>query len=425
MSAHMLREIDLETEERLENADDADFLALIEKLEAERQVPDPLPAEPDAELDAEPDDDADGNLAEQWSREMLRYPLLSSEDELKLGKRVLAAREAGRRDKDAEERLVLSNLRLAAQLARRRIGSFESIGALTYLDLYQEAAGGLKRACKTWDYRKGRFTTHATSWCRQAMSRAIADTSRTIRYPVYVSTLVSRRKAVREAFEQEHRRPPTEEELRAYFTASEWETIALVPQDSLSLDLPIYREDGSTATLADTLIDERPYASHEDVDEEEAVSSLMRRINDLLGPRERLILELRSPLREGGPMTLTGTGQALEAEGYPSITRERVRQIEEAALMKLWRSGLREDGSFVPHETEREADLYARHMLIRRKERSKHQGALGNLRPDRTAAVLAERPAERARHQAAINAALERARAAGMRAGRRPSYAAS
>jgi RNA polymerase primary sigma factor len=254
-----------------------------------------------------------------YLREIGRVRMLSHQQEIDLAKRI----EAG--DTSAMQEFVLANLRLVVSIAKRYMGR-----GLTLLDLIQEGNLGLIRAVQRYDWRRGhRFSTHATWWIRQAISRAVADKGRAIRLPVYVHTALNRIRRERERLIQELGHEPTEEQLAEVIgmDVGRLHEFLAAPGSPLSLELPVGEDEEQE--LGDVLADE------EVPPEEAAALHLMKEkvhevLEEVLTPRERLVLELRFGL--GG----SGHTYPLEQVGRQlGITRERARQIEMGALRKL------------------------------------------------------------------------------------------
>ncbi|HZK66947.1 MAG TPA: sigma-70 family RNA polymerase sigma factor, partial [Chloroflexota bacterium] len=254
-----------------------------------------------------------------YMRDIADVPLLTAAQEVELAKRI----EQG--DAQALERFIMSNLRLVVSVAKRYTGR-----GLPMLDLIQEGNIGLMRAVNKYDWRRGfKFSTYATWWIRQAITRAIADKARTIRLPVHMGEAITRLNQVSQRLTQELGRDPTEVELAealgvGVHKVREAVKAAHVPS---SLESPIGEEDESE--LADLVADETSQATEEAVYE----MLLKRETQDALGavltPREQLVLQLRFGLGNGHVYPLEKIGEVL------GITRERVRQIEAKALEKL------------------------------------------------------------------------------------------
>jgi RNA polymerase primary sigma factor len=254
-----------------------------------------------------------------YLREIGRVPMITHEREIELAKRI----EAG--DRDAMKQFILANLRLVVSIAKRYVGR-----GLTLLDLIQEGNIGLIRAVQRYDWRRGhRFSTHATWWIRQAISRAVADKGRTIRLPVYVNTALNRIRRERQRLLQELGREPTEQELA---DATGLDPIRMVelqaaPGAPVSLELPVGEDEEQE--LGDVLADTES-ASPEDIATKQTLKDEVQRVlESVLTPRERLVLQLRFGLGNSQAHPLEQVGREL------GITRERVRQIEAGALAKL------------------------------------------------------------------------------------------
>jgi RNA polymerase primary sigma factor len=258
-----------------------------------------------------------------YLRTIGRVPLLTREDEVRLAKRV------EQNDMASKNALIEANLRLVVSIAKRYTGR-----GLTLLDLIQEGNLGLIRAVEKFDWRRGfKFSTYATWWIRQAITRALADQSRTIRIPVHMVERMNRVARTRRALLQKLGREPTSEEIGELLEmpAKKVEEIVKLGQEPVSLEAPVGSDDGD-ASLGDFIEDsalDRPL---------EVVANRMRdadiqRVLDELPWRERRVIELRYGLGDEDPMTLEDIGVQV------GVTRERVRQIEAKTLAMLKASG--------------------------------------------------------------------------------------
>jgi len=265
------------------------------------------------------DDDVADDSVRLYLREIGKIPLLSAEEELALAQRVVAG------DKKAKDEMAEANMRLVVSIAKRYVGR-----GLDLLDLIQEGNTGLLRAVEKFDPDKGfKFSTYATWWIRQAITRAIADQARTIRIPVHMVETINKLLRTQRRLTQELNREPTNDEIAKAMEidVDKVEHIMKIKQDISSLDASI-RDDEEDSVLADFIEDEDTASP-----EESATGQLLKeQVKDMLGAlteREQKILKLRFGLEDGKSHTLEEVGQEF------SVTRERIRQIEAKALAKL------------------------------------------------------------------------------------------
>ena len=253
-----------------------------------------------------------------YLKEIGSYPLLTIEQEIELAKRI----ESG--DEAAKKSLAESNLRLVVSIAKRYVGR-----GLSFLDLIQEGNLGLIKAVDKFDYTKGyKFSTYATWWIRQAITRYIADQSRTIRIPVHMSEVINKTYRVSRTLLQELGREPTEQELAKAMNLpiEKVREILKVSADPISLDTPIGEEDDSH--LGDFIKDER-IVGPEDAAAYSVLQDQISKLLETLTEREQRVLILRFGLQDGRTRTLEEVGKEF------NVTRERIRQIEAKALRKL------------------------------------------------------------------------------------------
>lgn len=259
---------------------------------------------------------------QMYLREIGQYPLLNSEQEKTLAKRILDG------DKEARDILARSNLRLVVSVAKKYVNRSSD---LTLLDLIQEGNIGLFKAVDKFDYSKGfKFSTYATWWIRQAVNRALADQSRTIRIPVHmVETIAKYKQKVRE-LSQFLGRDPLPEEIAAEMgiEVDKVYTIQKINQDTVSLESPVGMDDDEKSTLGSFIADESIQSPDMDASHRILSEQLQAALNDL-SPKERKILEMRHGLTDGVFYTLEEVGREF------GVTRERIRQIEAKALEKI------------------------------------------------------------------------------------------
>ena len=304
-----------------------DVLTMSEIDSDEIEQSDVFPEEVEKEYEGKREDEPEILHSERGSaedpvrmylKEIGRIPLLSSEEEIELAKRM----EMG--DEEAKKKLSEANLRLTVSIAKRYSGR-----GMQFLDLIQEGNLGLIKAVEKFDYRKGyKFSTYATWWIRQSITRAIADQARTIRIPVHMVETMNRVNRTSRRLLQEYGREPTPEEIAVTMNlpVERILEVSKISQEPVSLETPIGEEEDSH--LGDFIQDE-----HVPVPSEEAAHTLLREqleeVMDTLSDREQKVLALRFGLEDGKPHTLEEVGRDFQ------VTRERIRQIEAKALRKL------------------------------------------------------------------------------------------
>ena len=253
-----------------------------------------------------------------YLREIGKIPLLSYEKELELAKRILD------NDEEAKQELAEANLRLVVSIAKKYVGR-----GMLFLDLIQEGNMGLIKAVEKFDYTKGfKFSTYATWWIRQAITRAIADQARTIRIPVHMVETINRLIRTSRHLLQQLGREPTPEEIAQEMDLPVEKVMEIqkIAQDPVSLETPIGEEDDSH--LGDFIQDEDSPAPH-DAASYTLLREQLEEVMNTLTPREAKVLKLRFGLEDGKARTLEEVGKEFD------VTRERIRQIEAKALRKL------------------------------------------------------------------------------------------
>ncbi len=256
---------------------------------------------------------------QMYLREIGKIPLLSAEEEIGLAKR------KERNDREAERRLIEANLRLVVSIAKKFVGK-----QLSLLDLIQEGNVGLFRAVKKFEYRKGyKFSTYATWWIRQAITRALADQSRTIRIPVHMVETINRFKQIERQLIQDLGREPLPEELAQEMNLpiDKVRHIMKISQETVSLEASV-GEDDEDSKLED-FIEDTKTISPDKAAARELLRDYVRTAMSDLTPREQKILEMRFGLVDGVSHTLEEVGREFD------VTRERIRQIEAKALEKI------------------------------------------------------------------------------------------
>ena len=299
-----------------DDKDDADDDALILELEESGEVPDEDEIE-NIDLSV-PDGVSIDDPVRMYLKEIGKVPLLSADEEVELAQRM----EKG--DIEAKKKLAEANLRLVVSIAKRYVGR-----GMLFLDLIQEGNLGLIKAVEKFDYKKGyKFSTYATWWIRQAITRAIADQARTIRIPVHMVETINKYVRVQRQLLQELGREPQPEEIAKQMNmpvdrVREIQKISLEP---VSLETPIGEEEDSH--LGDFIQDDNVHVAAE----AEAFTLLREQLDEVLGTlteREQKVLKLRFGLEDGRARTLEEVGKEFK------VTRERIRQIEAKALRKL------------------------------------------------------------------------------------------
>ena len=293
-------------------------------LDEELLLVDEADLEDEEEIDVEhmdlsvPDGIGLDDPVRMYLKEIGKIPLLSSEDEIKLAKEMELGNE------EAQKRLAEANLRLVVSIAKRYVGR-----GMQFLDLIQEGNLGLIKAVEKFDYRKGyKFSTYATWWIRQAITRSIADQARTIRIPVHMVETINRLVRTSRQLLQELGREPTMEEIgkRVDMPPERVAEIMKMSQEPVSLETPVGEEEDSH--LGDFIQDD-----HVTVPQDAAAYTLLHeQLMEVLGTlteREQKVLRLRFGLDDGRPRTLEEVGKQFH------VTRERIRQIEAKALRKL------------------------------------------------------------------------------------------
>ena len=302
------------------SADDDDLTLDMENIDDD--IDEKLKKEEDIEMDkldlSLPKGISIDDPVRMYLKEIGKIPLLKPHEEVELAKRMLEG------DEIAKQRLVEANLRLVVSIAKRYVGR-----GMLFLDLIQEGNLGLIKAVEKFDYVRGfKFSTYATWWIRQAITRAIADQARTIRIPVHMVETINKLIRVSRQLLQELGRDPKPEEIAKEMEMSEEKVreIMKIAQDPVSLETPIGEEEDSH--LGDFIPDEDALAPAEAA----AYSLLKDQIEEVLGSlneREQKVLKLRFGLEDGRARTLEEVGKEFD------VTRERIRQIEAKALRKL------------------------------------------------------------------------------------------
>jgi len=293
---------------------DDDELPALEELEEIEEVTEDEMAKTEEEVDSLSTDDP----VRMYLKEIGKVPLLTQEEELALAERMAQG------DEEAKRRMAEANLRLVVSIAKRYVGR-----GMLFLDLIQEGNLGLIKAVEKFDYTKGyKFSTYATWWIRQAITRAIADQARTIRIPVHMVETINKVIRVSRQLLQELGHDPTPEEIAAEMNlpVDKVRDILKIAQEPVSLETPIGEEEDSH--LGDFIPDEDASEPSEAASFSLLKEQLME-VMDTLTPREKKVLELRFGIVDGRTRTLEEVGKEF------NVTRERIRQIEAKALRKL------------------------------------------------------------------------------------------
>ena len=323
---NLIVELDLDVEEleKLNEQIDSANINIIDDFSAEAldsiSLEVDLPKETDAaDTVAVNDNAAMDDPVKVYLKEIGKVPLLTPEEEIELAIRISDD------DEEAKKRLAEANLRLVVSIAKRYVGR-----GLQFLDLIQEGNLGLIKAVDKFDYTKGfKFSTYATWWIRQAITRAIADQARTIRIPVHMVETINKVKRASSQLLHMNGREPTPDEIAEYLedmSVDKVREILRVAQEPVSLETPIGEEEDSH--LGDFIPDDEALAPADAA----SMSLLKEQLSEVLKtltPREEKVLSLRFGLEDGNPKTLEEVGKEF------NVTRERIRQIEAKALRKL------------------------------------------------------------------------------------------
>lgn len=348
--ADALAEVELSTEQI-----DAIYTKLMEtgiEIVETEEIAEPIPAETVTEAEEEPTKKVDlavktltNDPVRMYLKEIGKVPLLTADEEVALAKAIESGEKAARRVEtepglskeeqlklaqlerqgmEAKRKLVEANLRLVVSIAKRYVGR-----GMLFLDLIQEGNLGLIRAVEKFDYRKGyKFSTYATWWIRQAITRAIADQARTIRIPVHMVETINKLIRVQRQLLQELGREPLPEEIgqEMNLPSEKVREILKISQEPVSLETPIGEEEDSQ--LGDFIEDQEAVVPV-DAASFSLLQQQLRSILETLSDRERKVIELRFGLKDGHPRTLEEVGKVF------GVTRERIRQIESKTLAKL------------------------------------------------------------------------------------------
>ena len=267
-------------------------------------------------------EDASYDSIQMYLKEIGQHSLITGAQEKELAKRILAG------DEEAKNILARANLRLVVSIAKKYVGRSSD---LTLLDLIQEGNLGLFKAVDKFDWTKGfKFSTYATWWIRQAITRALADQSRTIRVPVHMVETIAKYKQVVRRLTQDLGRDPLPEEIAVEMNLEPEKIymIEKIDQGTVSLETPVGEEDDSKSTLGDFLADDKILSPEQEANRR-IIRDQLKEILDELPPKEKKIIEMRNGLLDGIYHTLEDVGKEF------GVTRERIRQIEAKALEKM------------------------------------------------------------------------------------------
>ena len=292
-------------------------------------IDEPAPEDLEDEVDDSEDllstdqyfDDASDDSVRLYLREIGKIPLLNAEEELALAQRVVAG------EKKAKDKMAEANMRLVVSIAKRYSGR-----GLDFLDLIQEGNTGLLRAVEKFDPDKGfKFSTYATWWIRQAITRAIADQARTIRIPVHMVETINKLLRTQRRMTQELNREPTIQELgkELEMEPEKVEYVMKIKQDITSLDAGVGRDGDDEDSVLRDFIEDEDSATPEESAASQLLKEQVQSILSSLSDREQKIIKMRFGLENGKSHTLEEVGQEF------AVTRERIRQIEAKALAKL------------------------------------------------------------------------------------------
>ncbi len=273
-------------------------------------------------IEVEFGDSAASDSVQMYLKEIGQYPLLTGDEEVDLAKRI------EKDDESARQRLALSNLRLVVSIAKKYVGRSAN---LTLLDLIQEGNIGLFKAVEKFDYTKGyKFSTYATWWIRQAITRALADQGRTIRIPVHMVETINKYQQVVRRLVQDLGREPMPEEVASEMgvEVDKIRHIMKISQETISLEAPVGDDDDQDSSLESFIPDEDTISPSMSAARKILKSYINEIIADLT-PREQKILDMRFGLTDGVTHTLEEVGKVF------AVTRERIRQIEAKALEKI------------------------------------------------------------------------------------------